>query len=160
MIGLSMASAGGLNTLQHWPRFTARSLGMKPVKCFKLPPKAAAEAKRSRLPREDYEQIVLATWLTKNNILFFHCPNQGQRNLMYGAKLKRMGVKAGVPDLFICEARKDYHGLFLELKRVSGGAVSPAQQFWIDNLRNQGYRAEICDGAEKAKEVINDYFKS
>ena len=130
---------------------------MKPVKCFKLPPKAAAEAKRSRLPREDYEQIVLATWLTKNDVLFYHVPNGGLRSIQEGIKFKRMGVKPGVPDICITVARNGYHGLYVELKRVKGGTVSPYQMYWLTALRENGYDTYIAHGADEAIEYIKNY---
>ena len=37
--------------------------------------------------------------------LLFHVPNGGKRNAAEAAHLKRQGVKAGVPDLFLPVAR-------------------------------------------------------
>lgn len=48
--------------------------------------------------------------------LMFHIPNGGSRNKLEAANLKRQGVKAGVPDLFLPVSRGGYHGLFIELK--------------------------------------------
>jgi hypothetical protein len=57
-----------------------------------------------------------------------------------------------------CEsARGPYHGLFLELKRIKGGVVSPEQDRWHAELRAQGYRVEVCKGAEAAWTVLLDY---
>lgn len=48
--------------------------------------------------------------------LMFHIPNGGSRNKLEAANLKKQGVKAGVPDLFLPVGRGSYHGLFIELK--------------------------------------------
>jgi hypothetical protein len=51
-----------------------------------------------------------------------------------GARMKAMGVKAGVPDLLIIW---DGHAGFIELK-AAGGKLSPAQHVTRTALRNAG----------------------
>lgn len=109
------------------------------------------------VPKEDEEQIVAATWLTKKNILFFHVPNGGYRNAIEGSKFKRMGVRSGVPDICIPIARKGYHGLWIELKRVSGGRLSDTQQWWRDALRREGYKWEMALGADEVIKLVTEY---
>jgi len=108
-------------------------------------------------PTEDQEQTLLVTWLEKNRILHYAIPNGGKRSFTEGCKLKRTGVKAGVPDLCLPVPTKCHHGLYIELKRVSGGILSPAQRDWLVKLRNQGYAAECCLGFEHAKQVVIEY---
>ena len=48
--------------------------------------------------------------------LLYHIPNGGSRNKAEAANLKRQGVRAGVPDLFLPVARGGYHGPYIELK--------------------------------------------
>lgn len=109
------------------------------------------------VPTEDQEQIKLATWLSKNNILYYHVPNGGSRNMIEAVKLKRMGVMSGVPDICIPVSRSCYHGLYIELKRKEGGVVSENQEYWLAALRREGYQAVVCKGAEIAMEVITRY---
>jgi hypothetical protein len=124
--------------------------------------------KLNTCPTEDQEQTKLVTWLEKNNIDFFAIPNGGKRNLMEAYKLKRTGVKSGVPDICIPvpstyvlgNERKWLHGLYIELKRVKGSATSDNQIYWIDKLRKNGYAAEICKGADHAKEVVLSYLNN
>src|SRR5690606_24999959 len=85
------------------------------------------------------EQIIAATWLDRQGIIWYHIPNGGYRNPIEAAKFKRMGVKSGVPDICIPMARKGYHGLYIELKRVSGGKLSTTQTEWRDKLLREGY---------------------
>lgn len=110
------------------------------------------------VPTEVQEQVVAATWLSKKNIPFYHIPNGGYRNALEGAKFKRMGVKAGVPDLCIVVSRKGYHGLYIELKRVSGGTLSDSQKFWGELLTKQGYLWKEAKGAKEVIEIVEDYF--
>ena len=68
-----------------------------------------------------------------------------------------MGVKAGVPDLFLPVARGAYHGFFIEMKRETGGKVSPEQKEWHQRLIGQGYAVMVCHGCEEAVSALNDY---
>jgi hypothetical protein len=115
--------------------------------------------KKTIVPKEDQEQTKFVIWLEKNNILHFAIPNGGKRNLIEAFKLKRCGVKSGVPDVCIPIPSAPYHGLYIELKRVSGGSVSESQKEWIINLRKKGYCAEIAKGADEAKQIVRNYLK-
>jgi len=71
-------------------------------------------------------------------------------------KAKAAGMKKGYPDLFLPVARGGYHGLFMELK-VKRNYCTPAQRWWLEALRKQGYYAVSIRGEERAKVVIIDY---
>ena len=66
-----------------------------------------------------------------------------------GASLKAEGVTAGVPDLFV-----PAWGLWVEMKKATGGIVSPAQRDWIAYLEGIGHRVIIGRGFEDAKRQI------
>ena len=80
-------------------------------------------------------------------------------------KAKRAGMDSSFPDLFLPVPLFDprilglYHccGLFLELKRLKGGVVSPDQKAMHQALRAQGYRVEVCRGADAAIKCISEY---
>lgn len=136
-------------------------------------PKAAATPfalAAAVVPHEAEEQKALMRWaaqfewLDARLALLFHVPNGGMRDVRVAKKLKAEGVKRGVPDVFLpvigppgmgldmCD-----HGLFIELKRLKGGALSPEQRWWIDRLRAQGYRVEVCKGWLAAALVIAEH---
>ena len=46
----------------------------------------------------------------------FSIPMGGKRSPVVGAKLKAEGVKAGIPDIFMAIPKKEFNGLFIELK--------------------------------------------
>lgn len=112
---------------------------------------------------EDQEQIALFRWAAYQEGRFpelrcmFHVANGGYRTPIEAARFKAMGVKAGVPDIFLPVARSGYHGLFIELKRANGGRLSDAQRGWLEALRRCGYYAVMCHGWETARDVITDY---
>lgn len=116
-----------------------------------------------RVPLEEDEQIALFRWAAYEAAavpelaLLHHIPNGGKRNKAIAAKFKRMGVKAGVPDIFLPVARGGCHGLYIELKRLKHSGTSANQDGWIAALREQGYRVDVCKGWDAARETIMDY---
>jgi len=88
--------------------------------------------------------------------LLHHIPNGGSRNAAEAANLKRQGVKAGVPDLCLPVARCGFHGLYIELK-YGKNTVTDEQAEWLEQLRQQGYKAVPLWGAEQAIETIREY---
>jgi hypothetical protein len=110
-----------------------------------------------KVPSEDYEQACLATWLTKQGIIFFAVPNGGKRSLAEGVKFKRTGVQAGVPDIVIPIPSGGFHGLFIEMKRSKGGILSNSQIYWLSLLRDKGYYAEVARGFNEARDIITHY---
>ena len=91
--------------------------------------------------------------------LFYAVPNGGLRDKRTAAKLKAAGVAPGVPDLAFPVARGGYHGLYVEMKRSKGGRVTSLQREWIAKLRANGYKAEVCSGADAAMAVIERYLR-
>lgn len=111
--------------------------------------------------QEQARIIEWAEWMTPRFpelALLFHIPNGGARDKRTGAILKREGVKAGVPDLFLPVPRGDKHGLFIELK-AGRGKPSEKQLWWIDKLNDQGYMALVCWGADEAIDTIMAYLR-
>ena len=91
--------------------------------------------------------------------LIYAIPNGGSRNEIEARNLKRTGVKAGVPDLFLPVARKGKHGLYIEMKRREGGRLSQFQRQWLERLSQQGYETAVCKGSDEAIAVIEEYYK-
>ena len=108
------------------------------------------------LPTEHEEQCLAVQWANTMSFRFpeldllFAIPNGGYRAPLTAIRLKREGVRSGVPDLFLPVARYDYHGLFLELKRAKGGNLSGTQKEWLKNLSEQGYLVKRSNGGEEA----------
>ena len=110
---------------------------------------------------ESQEQIALFDWIRLQPTLSayaFSIPNESKRSPQLGYRLKRMGMRAGVSDLFIAIPREPYHGLFIEMKAGSNKAT-PTQLQFIKDMRKQGYEAEVCWGAKSAIEAILNYLK-
>lgn len=111
---------------------------------------------------EDAEHYALVQWCEIYNIDVFHVPNSTwTKSVMVRTRNRLLGVRAGVPDLFIPIAGVGL--LVIELKRpyVKGqarGRVSPAQQTWLDKLNQvPGVAAYTCFGASEAVDKIRSY---
>jgi hypothetical protein len=121
------------------------------------------------VPTEHQEQAKVVAWAEANRArwpelaLVYAIPNFAGHmggavaRLRAGAKAKREGRKAGVPDLCLPVPRQGKHGLYIEMKRQRGGTVSAEQRAWHIALRDVGHRVEVCRGATAAIEVLTDY---
>ena len=118
---------------------------------------------RTYVPTEAAEQRKLLDWCRLHEhrwpclALLYHVPNGTNKHITYARDQKRQGLKAGVPDLCLPVPRGVHHGLYIELKRIKGGKVSPQQAWWHQQLRTQGYRCVVALGWEAAREEIEAY---
>lgn len=89
---------------------------------------------------------------------FFHIPNGGFRNLIEATRFKRIGVKAGVPD--VCIILNNGYTCWLEFKNPNGkGRLSDQQLQYRDNLiksRHFWFLISSLDDFKNALEEIKD----
>ena len=117
------------------------------------------------VPSEHYEQVELFRWLKAKMLenpdygLAYAIPNGGKRNKKTAVDLQAEGVKSGVPDVCVPVPRYPYHGLYVEMKRIKKSSISTEQKALIARLKEQGYRVEVCKGAESARWAIESYLK-
>ena len=113
------------------------------------------------VPTEDEEQQTVVQYCDALKLPVFHIPNGGHRHMSVAVQMKRIGVKAGVPDLFMPLAKGEYHGLFIEMKRrnFTPSKLTDNQREWIALLKKNGYAAFVCAGAESAIKCIDWYTK-
>lgn len=122
---------------------------------------------------EDAQQKNLIEWcqhykvpvpeLGKLSEWIFHIPNGGKRNKVVAAKLKAIGTKAGVSDLFIPIPFNGYAGLWIEMKDVHvPGKRKPetqkSQREWLEKMLRVGYHGQVAYGWLQARNIILDYF--
>jgi len=106
---------------------------------------------------EDREQIALFEWAEYKHLdMIFHIPNGSNKSISQAVKFKRMGLKSGVPDIFLAIPMNGFHGLFIE-RKAKKGVISPTQKEWLKRLNEQGYRAVVAKGFEEAVKVIEEY---
>ena len=116
------------------------------------------------IPTEDEEQAAVISWckLLESRWpelrLIHHVPNGGKRSKSEAARFRAMGVKAGVPDLFLPVPRAGYHGAYIEMKALDGKPTK-AQTEFLAAVIEQGYFGCVCWGAEDAMDVIARYMR-
>jgi len=113
-------------------------------------------------PSENTEQSLLFSWARLNFKkypelqLMFAINNGLKLTIGQAVKAKRSGTVKGIPDIAIMAVRKNYAGLFIEMKK-KGGRISPEQVIKMAQLTNAGYLCKVCYGFIEAKKVIEDY---
>ncbi len=137
---------------------------MQTPKGWRVQSKPVARSKRvHKVATEDQEQIALISWANRIKYgtgrlsdYLIHIPNGGSRNVIEASKFKKMGVKAGVPDLQLLIPNGLIHGLWIELK-AKNGRVQPNQKLFMQRLEAQGYMCKVCFGADEAIKEIKQY---
>lgn len=100
---------------------------------------------------EHLEQVEFVAWFRKTypGVRIFAIPNGGARSVSQGMALKAEGTSKGVPDLFVPEWL-----LWVEMKRQTGGVLSPEQKDWIEYLKSIGHRFIVGRGFDDAKAQV------
>ncbi|KAA6340125.1 hypothetical protein EZS27_011991 [termite gut metagenome] len=88
--------------------------------------------------------------------LLYHVPNGEVRNVRVGAKLKRMGVVCGVPDVVLAIPNKSYHSLYIEFKACNGSQTKEQKEFQ-QQAEKAGSKYVICRSAYEAVKEIREY---
>lgn len=85
-----------------------------------------------------------------------------------GVKMKQEGVKPGVPDIHLPAPRGQYHGLYIEAKRMPYRSLdgrihrfypSKEQKEFMANLKALGHKVELCHGVDAMFQVLLDYIE-
>ena len=115
---------------------------------------------------ESVEQASLVAWWEKACKAYglpvfalLHVPNEGTGNAIRGAQMKKLGVRAGCPDILLEVPSGGHHGLRIEMKRAKGGRLSPAQREFLAYLEGKGYAVAVCHGWEEARIAIQEYLR-
>ncbi len=109
-------------------------------------------------PKEDEVTAAVVEYCSLRGVPVAHVPNEGKRSPQQGAKLKRMGLSPGFPDLVIPLPCGVYHGLYIELK-VGNNKTTADQKRWLTKLSTNGYAATACWGVDEAMNTISRYLK-
>jgi hypothetical protein len=114
-------------------------------------------SKKVRDEHQEQVRFVSAVRCFYPQVLIFAVPNGGKRDPKEAKRLVDEGVKAGVSDLFVAEAREGYNGLFIEMKRSKGGKVSEKQENFMEAATARGYKCIVSYGAEEAFRDLQYY---
>ena len=111
---------------------------------------------------EDKIQEACVMWFgyafPKLTPLLHHSPNGGYRNAREGAKFKKMGTRAGFPDLLLLLPSHDrkHHALGVELKTPTG-RLSDNQKAWAKVAMSAGVKYVVVRSFDEFKKEILEY---
>jgi hypothetical protein len=108
--------------------------------------------------QEHQIQVAICNYLDWLQIPYFAIPNGSLRTKRTGALLKAEGVKAGVADLFIMQGNQLHHGLFIEVKTMTGKQQETQKNFEKIAFANH-YCYEIVRSLDELIEKLNTYLK-
>lgn len=120
---------------------------------------------------ESATQTMVADYLRlRYPSVIFHSDSAAGIKLTMGqaVRVRRMQSGRAFPDLFVCEPRGGYHGLFIELKRegtrvyLRDGSLTAdphirEQAAVLGELRKRGYKAEFGIGFQACRDIIDGY---
>lgn len=110
---------------------------------------------------EDREHYAVVQWCEVQGIPIFHVPNNTwTKSVMQRTRNSLLGVRAGVPDLWVPIGNVGL--LVIEMKRPKETGKTnyptPAQKVWIETLNAcPGVQATVAYGAEEAIKFITSY---
>lgn len=111
---------------------------------------------------EDDEQICFFDWLDwqqKNDprlFAIYHPANGGFRAPKTARRLKKMGVKPGVPDICVPIPTGKYPGLYIEMK-VKPNKLTDSQILFTSLLHSLGHCVRIAWSAQEAIDILKRY---
>lgn len=113
------------------------------------------------LGKEDILQhnVIEYFYLQYPDAYVIHVPNEGKRSAFERFKFKYLGGQAGIPDILCFTPNANKGGLAIELK-VGYNKPSLYQEKSLERLKNANWEAVWCNSFDKAKEIIDNYFKN
>jgi len=111
-------------------------------------------------PEDDLQRAVIETLWLSPSLRAIAIPNGGKRNIREAARMKGLGVTAGVFDLMVFwEPAKV---AIIELKapgKVTGkkrplSALSAEQLAWFGTMQVMGHYVTVCDSVESVENFL------
>lgn len=129
--------------------------------------KLAPKKKTKRKFTESDLQISCVKWFDltypKMKMRLFSVPNEGARTPANGARMKAMGRRAGVADMFLCAQKLNFpiepevYGCFIEFKADT--KQSDSQKTFEACVTKFGYEYFVCTSLTEFKSKITSYIK-
>lgn len=123
--------------------------------------------------KEDDLQMATAQYLDVLGVLWTHVANERRVKPQAGKRLKLKGVKSGVPDCMIFEARNGFNGLAIELKieqdngfkkngepkKKTKTKLTGNQKRWLCDLSARGWSCCVCYNLDEVIKKVQYYLK-
>lgn len=115
---------------------------------------------------ERQHQDALVEWfkLQHPQHLLIKIPNDLVRGEKQAIRETKNGLVGGAPDLFLAVGRKNYLGMFIEMKpphvpRGPRATVRANQKIIMERLTQAGYYCVVAWGCDQGRELINEYLR-
>lgn len=112
---------------------------------------------------EHSEQVKLIQWCSLHEkvcpplwFIYSNANGAWTKNVGEARKLKREGLKRGVPDLTLPYPTKSFHGLYIEMK-FGSNKPTVEQRLWLKRLALVGYKTLVAYSAIEASRSIIIY---
>lgn len=110
--------------------------------------------------REETIQINCVRWFglqyPKHALLLHHSPNGGYKTAYEGTAFKRMGTRAGFPDLILLLPKGAHPFLCIEFK-TEQGRQSESQRAYQQAVESVGAVYAVCRSFDEFKTTIENY---
>lgn len=114
----------------------------------------------SKIGEEAKIQMAFMEWIKLELPQIFpfvhHSPNGGKRSIKEGSLFKKMGTKAGMPDIQILIPVGNCPGMFIEFKSAKG-ELTEKQKEMLDLLRSKKYYCIVCRDWQVAAIKVKEY---
>ncbi len=139
-----------------------------PVAGTNVPRRTSKNFKLKVQTRKEWrEQVDIYQWTQTQEVLrgfTMKFDNEGRRNVVQAAVAKRMGLLAGVSDLFIARPAGRFCGLWIEVKQNREYTPSERrsetwkrQEAFQARMRSVGFACRFAFGAEDGIKIIRSY---
>lgn len=98
--------------------------------------------------------VQLLTLCARRDCVWFHVPNGEYRCKRTAARLKSMGVRAGVLDIVVI--LPGGRAALLELKKI-GGRLSKEQKLFIEQAELSGALIGVAHTPEQVRRILTDW---
>lgn len=71
--------------------------------------------------------------------------------------MNKMGYEKGTLDIFFAVPLGEFHGLFIEIKKLKGSRTAGEQYQMVRDMIQQGYCAVVCHGHQEAIKYLDKY---
>lgn len=120
---------------------------------------------RRRNNGEEKLHMACVEWFNINypfpDFIAFHVPNEGRHKPQYRAKLRKLGVRSGIPDLLICTPyfSSDMHGPGLAIEFKYGkNKLTDDQRLMLLLLEQQGWSCHVVYEYEEFTKIIISHY--
>lgn len=117
--------------------------------------KARRNGAKARKHLEDDLQAAVCRYLDilerQGHLLYFAVPNGGKRNLLEAVRMKRLGIRPGIPDLVLIPKAGPW--CFIELKSPKG-VQSEAQREWAAKLERFNCVTRVCRSLDEVRQFL------